>query len=184
MELWLKRWLFFRSVPTSTRLMKKSPARHHTTYSHSCCEPNEATSETSAAKPIGWMVDAPRSLTEDVAQQVRTHTQAALWAVSHEPKENGNSWFVGTISAELLKRGAVLNSLFTWILSMRCTLQPAIFSVMSAAKKRTTSSTCSTPFNRQIKQPKSCRLVTSGTFCWLLLSWRSVVKTENVSGCY
>lgn len=63
---------------------------------------------------------------------------SSLWAVSHKPKENGNSWFVGTISTEPFKEGAVLNRLFTWTLSVRCILQLAIFSVTSAAKKRTT----------------------------------------------
>lgn len=43
---------FLRAAQMSTHLMKKSPEERNTTYLQGCFESSEATSETSAAKPI------------------------------------------------------------------------------------------------------------------------------------
>lgn len=92
MEHWLKWWLFFSfSDLFQCRLVwwkrkkrkKKNPQLDTTPPTRlASCEPNQATSETSAAKPIGRcaaLADWRRG------SAGRNPHASSLWAVSHEP---------------------------------------------------------------------------------------------------
>lgn len=124
MVILTKKMTFLRSVQMSTRPMKRKekknpPVRHCATYFPSCFESNEATTETAAAKPIGCLVERAVPPRPHWKCGARTSSHASgLQPVSCRTEENGNKWFICTISTE---KGAVRMKFFTWILIAWCT---------------------------------------------------------------
>lgn len=102
----------FGAAQMSTHLMKKSPYERNTTHMQGCSESSEATSETSAARPIqlyvyGCLQHCSFFTVAKRAVGMNSHASSSLSSFTciyqrYGTDQSEKMWFPCTISTELI----------------------------------------------------------------------------------